>query len=361
MSETLLDIPKAYCSKFWDTVCMALRFPPLDELLARAHVVSIPLRLNFRGISYRETMIFDGEQGPAEWAPFLEYGDDEAAWWLASAIEQGFSPDIPPLPGHIADIPINAIVPAVMPSELTEVMRRFKGVTAVKLKVAEPGQTPIDDVTRLAKLRSLYGPTITIRLDANGAWGVSEAERNLFMFNAFGIDYVEQPVSTLDELARLRVRLASTGIRVAADESLRKGGSIDEILDAKAADLVVLKVNPLGGIVRCLDIARKAREQGVGVVVSSGLETSVGLAHGAHLHALLQNADGDIEDAGLGTLTLLGGDVVTQPLTPKNGRIPLTPPVLDPRKLTKFRATPDRDAWWRDRLRRVYDRLDTVV
>ena len=340
---------------------MAIVIPPLDELLDRAHVVSIPLRLDFRGISHRETMIFEGDQGPAEWAPFIEYGDQEAAWWLASALEQGFSPDVPARPGHITEVPVNAIIPAVEPDQIAPLLRRFRGVNSIKVKVAEPGHTPIDDVTRVAEVRSLVGPGVAIRLDANGAWEVAEADRNIFMLNAFTIDYIEQPVGSVDKLARLRERLAGTGVRVAVDESLRKGGSIDEILDRHAADVVVLKVSPLGGIRRCLDIATKAHDRGVSVVVSSALETSVGLAHGAHLHALLADRLAVNDDAGLGSLALFDGDIVTQPLTPKEGAIAVAPPVLDPRKIKKFHATPDREDWWRERLRRAYQHVEEAI
>lgn len=336
---------------------MAPPTPSVEDLLSRSHVVSIPMRQEFRGVSHRETMIFEGDNGPAEWAAFPEYDDQEAAWWLASAIEQGFSPDIPPLPGHIKDVRINGIIPAVEPHQLAPLVKKFQGVTTIKVKVAEPGQTPIDDVSRLAKLRQLVGPDVAIRLDANGAWEVAEAAHNLFMLRAFGIDYVEQPVKTLDDMAKLRKRLHGTGIRIAADESLRKGGDITDIIDSGACDLVILKVNPLGGILRSLEIARQARAANLGVVISSGLETSVGIAHGAHLTALVDGLLGSSDDAGLGTLALFQGDVVTQPLTHTDGAIPVTPPVLDPRKLKKFRADEQRVAWWGERLRRVYDGL----
>jgi len=340
---------------------MAQVTPSVSDLLDNSYVVGIPLRQEFRGTNYRETMVFDGENGPAEWAAFPEYGDTEAAWWLASAIEQGFATDIPPLPGHIKDVRINGILPAVDVSELAGLIKKFKGVTSVKVKVAEPGHTTIDDVGRLSRIRQLVGPDVTIRVDANGSWEVAEAEKNLFMFNAFGIDYVEQPVKTLDEMAKLRKRLAGTGIRIAADESLRKGGDVHQIISAGAADLIILKVNPLGGIMRCLEIARHASNANMAVVVSSGLETSVGISHGVHLQAILAGIFGNTEDAGLGTLTLFQGDVVIQPLTHVDGAIPVTPPVLDPRKLKKYRANEERTAWWRDRLRRVYDQLGEIA
>ena len=339
---------------------MAQGLPSVDDLINTSHVVSIPLKQEFRGLSHRETMIFEGENGPAEWAAFTEYDDHEAAWWLASAIEQGFATDLPPIPGHIKNIRINGIIPAVDPSGLQALTKKFQGVNSIKVKVAEPGQTTIDDLGRISKIRDLVGPDFAIRLDANGAWEVAEAENNLFMFNAFGIDYVEQPVKTLDQMAKLRKRLQGTGIRIAADESLRKGGDIKAIIDHEAADLVILKVNPLGGINTCLEIARAARNANIGSVVSSGLETSVGIAHAVHLQAILAGLLGNTEDAGLGTLTLFQGDVVTQPLTHVDGAIPVTPPVLDPRKLKRYRADEERTAWWRERLRRVYDRLGEV-
>jgi o-succinylbenzoate synthase len=340
---------------------MAQGIPTVQDLLDNSHVVSIPLRQEFRGLSHRETMIFEGGTGPAEWAAFPEYGDEEAARWLSSAIEQGFSHDIPPIPGHIKDVRINGIVPAVDLSDLPALVKRFAGVNSIKVKVAEPGHTVIDDLSRISKIRQLVGPDVTIRLDANGAWEVAEAENNLFMFRAFDIDYVEQPVKTLGDMVKLKRRLQGTGIRLAADEGLRKGGDIHQIIDAAAADLVILKVNPLGGIMRCLDIARSARYADMGVVVSSGLETSVGIAHAVHLQALLTGTYGDGEDAGLGTLSLFQGDVVTQPLIHVDGAIHVTPAVLDPRKLKKYRADEERTAWWRDRLRRVYDRLGDIT
>lgn len=339
---------------------MAQATPSVEDLITNSHVVSIPLRQEFRGLSHRETMIFEGENSPAEWAAFPEYDDREAAWWLASAIEQGFATDLPPIPGHIKDIRINGIIPAVDVSHVSGLIKKFPGVTSIKVKVAEPGHTTIDDLGRISRIRELVGPDVAIRLDANGAWEVAEAENNLFMFGAFGIDYVEQPVKTLDQMAKLRKRLRGTGIRIAADESLRKGGDIQAIIDHEAADLVILKVNPLGGIANCLEIARTARNANIESVVSSGLETSVGIAHAVHLQAILGGLLGNTNDAGLGTLTLFQGDVVTQPLTHVDGAIPVTPPVLDPRKLKRYRADEERTQWWRDRLRRVYDRLADI-
>jgi O-succinylbenzoate synthase len=336
---------------------MALETPSVADVLDRSHVVSIPLKYPFRGVTDREVMIIEGETGPAEWAPFPEYDDGEAAWWLASALEQGFSNDLPPKPNTVPSIRINGIIPALPAADIAPLVKKFAGVTSFKVKVGEPGQVLVDDIARLSTLRQLAGSEVTIRLDANAAWQVTDAEKNIFMLDAFHIDYIEQPVETVSQLSRLRERLRGKGVRIAADESLRKTHRLDDILDQEAADLVVLKVNPLGGIVRCLEIARRTKERGVDVVVSSGLETSVGLSHAAHLQALLIDRYTDVEDAGLGTITLLDGDVVTQSLTHTDGSLPVTSPVLDPRKLKKFRVDNDRREWWARRLRRVYDRL----
>lgn len=339
---------------------MASVFPAVEDVLERSRVVNIPLKYPFRGLTHREVMIIDGDNGPAEWAAFVDYDDAEAAWWLASALEQGFDTTLPPRPNTVPRVKINGIIPAIDALELAPLVKKFAGVSAFKVKVGEAGQVLVDDISRLSALRKLAGHDVTLRLDANGAWQVNEAEKNLFMLHAFHIDYVEQPVATLDQMARLRERLKGTGVRLAADESLRKHHSIDDILDQEAADLVVLKINPLGGMRRCLEIAAKAKQRGVDVVVSSGLETSVGIAHAAHLQALLIDTYGDVEDAGLGTLTLFDGDVVTQPLTHTSGTIAVTPPVLDPRKLKKFAADKERTEWWGRRLRRVYSRLGEI-
>lgn len=327
------------------------------DLLDRSRVVSVPMRLTFRGISAREAMILEGPEGPAEWGPFVEYDDEEAAIWLLSAIEQGFSPLLPKAPADIDRIRVNGTIPAIEPAELGPLVKKFKGVRTLKVKVAEPGQSTIDDVGRLAKLRQLVGPDVAIRLDANGAWSVSEAERALFMLQAFNIDYVEQPVQTLDQTVRLKERLRGSPIRIAVDELIRKSGDVDAVLRSGAADLAVLKVNPLGGLSRSLEIARQAFENRVEVVVSSALETSVGLSLGATLQALLQSERGGMPDAGLGTGTFLTGDIVTEPLLPVDGWIPVRPAVVDPRKLKRYEAAPDRIQWWQERLTRCFQVL----
>ena len=227
--------------------------PPLDVLLERAHVVAIPMRVRFRGVDVREAVVFEGPAGWGEFAPFPEYGDLESARWLAAGIEEAYAAR----PAPVRDaVPVNATVPAVPPERVPEVLSRFQGCTTAKVKVAERGQTLRDDLNRLAAVRDAMGPHARIRIDANGAWDVETATEALRRSAAYGIEYAEQPCATVDELAELRAALARNAIDVpiAADESIRKAE--DPLLVARrgAADLVVVKVAPLGGIVRALEI-----------------------------------------------------------------------------------------------------------
>jgi O-succinylbenzoate synthase len=334
---------------------MAWKLPDIDVLIERSHVVQIPLVTPFRGLNYREVMLIEGDQGPGEWAAFTEYSDEEAAWWLASALEQAFDDSLPPMPAGIDDIPVNATFPAIDPSEVPRWWKKFPGARAAKVKVAEKGQVLIDDLARVQAVREAVGPDVSIRLDANGRWDVSDADRAIFMLRAFDIDYIEQPVSTVEEMAKIRQRLAGTGIRVAADELVRKTHSVAEIIEHGAADVIILKVNPLGGVRNALELARQAHEAGLEVVVSSGLETSVGLSRGAYLSSLISEHTGQSHDAGLGTSVFLETDVVTEPLVTKAGRVSTKPVVLDPRKLKKVLAPADRVGWWTSRLSRCLE------
>jgi O-succinylbenzoate synthase len=166
------------------------------------------------------------------------------------------------------------------------------------------------------------------------------------------LDYVEQPVESVADMAVLRQRMSELGIGIAADESIRRSSDIDTVLEAQACDVVVIKVQPLGGIQKALGVAAKAREAGCDVVVSSALETSVGLHYGARLHQILSTNQPQSLDAGLGTGTFLGGDVVKHPLHAHAGELPVTPPVLDPESLRRYAMSEDRREWWFARLER---------
>jgi len=324
--------------------------PPLAELLAAAHVVSLPLTTRFRGIDTREAMVFGGPEGSTEFSPFVEYGDEEASAWLAAAIDFGWNAQPTPLRDRIR---VNATVPAVDASRVPEVLALYDECRTAKVKVAEAGQVLAlaDDVARVRAVRTALGPEGRIRIDANGGWNVDEAEHAIHALAEFDLEYVEQPCASIAELAELRERLHDWDIPIAADESVRKASDPLEVARSGAADLLVIKAQPLGGVRAALDIVREA---GLPVVVSSALDTSVGLSMGAWLAASVPALD---YDCGLGTASLLAADVTTRPVRATDGAIGVERVELDAALLAQHAASADRDAWWRARLARCYEVL----
>ena len=325
--------------------------PALTDLLASARVVSLPLRTKFRGVVDREVMLFEGPNGWAEWSPFLEYPDEEAAVWLSAAIEFAYG-GMPTL--HRDRIAVNATLPAVTPDQVERVLARYGTFGTVKIKVAEPGQTPGQDVDRIVAVRKLY-PDAKIRLDANGGWSPELSFSFIKALAGQGIEleYLEQPCKTIDELARLRQMIADSkfNVLIAADESVRKASDPMAVVEAEAADILVLKAAPLGGVSRAMEIARGA---GLPVVVSSALDSSVGISMGAHLAAALP----DLRfDCGLATASLLAGDVTREPLLPVDGFIDVRRVEIDQQKLDIFEAEDHRIDWWVDRLDRAFNLL----
>jgi len=320
--------------------------PPLDELLADAHVVTLPMRVKFRGIMQRESLLLRGPVGWGEFCPFPEYGDAEASRWLAAAIEAGWQGFPDPVR---TSVPVNATVPAVAADRVPDVLARFGRVDAVKVKVAERGQSLDDDVSRLRAVRAAL-PDAAIRVDANGGWDVPGAVEALTRLAPVGLEYAEQPVPSIEGLAEVRRRLqeAGTPVLIAADESVRKETDPLRVARAGAADLIVVKVAPLGGVRRALDIVAQA---GLPAVVSSALDTSVGIRAGLALAAALP----DLPYAcGLGTVSLFESDVTLDPLVADDGAIRLRDVAADAGLLERFAAPADRRDWWLDRLRRVH-------
>ncbi|MGK9147580.1 o-succinylbenzoate synthase [Plantibacter flavus] len=317
----------------------------IEDVLATARVVSIPLRVRFRGIDTREAVLFRGPAGWTEFSPFIEYDDTESAAWLRAALDFGWS-DLPEL--HRDRIGVNATVPAVHAADVPAVLERFPGCRTAKVKVAERGQVLAEDVARVAAVRHAIGPEGRLRVDANTNWNVDEAERAIHALAPYDLEYVEQPCATVEELVEIRERVAYMDVAIAADESVRKASDPLAVARAGAADLLVVKAQPLGGIRAALGIAREA---GLPIVVSSALDTSVGISMGAHLAAALP----DLEyDCGLGTTALLAGDVTQAPLDPVDGGIAVRRVDVDPAQLDRFQASPERTAWWIDRLRRTH-------
>lgn len=319
--------------------------PPLDTVLDSMRVVSIPTRTRFRGITEREGAIFAAPQGASEFSPFLEYGDAEAAQWLAAALDFGWAAQ----PATLRDcVEVNATIPAVAPDEVAGILARFPGCRTAKVKVAERGQSLADDVARVRRVRELMGPNARVRVDANTGWTTAEAVTALTALTEFELDYAEQPCVSVPELAEVRDHLQAAGVpvRIAADESVRKASDPLAVARAGAADLLIIKAQPLGGVSRALEIVREA---GLPVVVSSALDTSAGIAMGAHLAAALP-AELLAGACGLGTVALLTGDVTDAPILPVQGMIPVSRPALSETQLNRYAAAPDRVEWWRQRV-----------
>jgi len=306
-----------------------------DDLLDRLHVVALPMRVRFRGITVREVALIDGPAGWGEFGAFPEYPPQEAAYWLASAIESAYGTR----PAARRDsIQINATVPAVLPGRVAEVLARFPGATTAKVKVAEPGQTLAEDVARVNAVRALIP---TVRVDANGGWTLEQAVAAAAALSADGpLEYLEQPCATVAELALLRRRI---DIPVAADESIRRAADPLAVVRAGAVDIAVLKVAPLGGVAALLRIAAAID---IPVVISSALDSAVGIAAGLAAAAALPRLE---HACGLGTGGLFVDDVAD--LAVADGCLAVTDVVPDPDRLAALAAPADRRDWWIARVR----------
>lgn len=320
------------------------------DQITQISVVSIPLRTKFRGITDREMLIFKGAKRYAEWSPFLEYEDAEAAIWLSAALEWANDP----LPTIFRDkIKVNATLPAVTKEEIAPILDRFKGFETVKVKVAEPGHSIQEDLERVRAVAELY-PDAKLRLDANGNYSVDQAMQVSLALADLNIEYLEQPVESIEELANLKARIQKAGllIKIAADESIRKATDPLEVARQQAADVAVLKVSPLGGISEARTIGS---ESGLELVVSSALESSIGIAQGLYLAASLPTLN---YDCGLGTVTLLEGDLCRDSLVPVDSEIALRIPEPEPSLLETYSASPERTKFWLERLDRCLELLE---
>lgn len=317
--------------------------------LVDIRVLSLPLKTSFRGVTSRELMIFKGQERYAEFSPFLEYQDQEAATWLQAALAFA-NQDLPELKRDA--IPVNATLPAVNSDQVEKLLENFPGFRTVKIKVAEKGQDLQSDLARIRTVRKLY-PNAKIRLDANGGFTVNQALKLLESLQDIELEYFEQPVGSIAELVQLRLALRDHGssLKIAADESIRK--ATDPLLVAReqAADIAVIKMQPLGGVARAKQIAQ---ESGLEIVVSSALESSLGIAQGLYLAGSLESLD---YDCGLWTQNLFADDIVKTPLKVQNASISIAIPELDPEKLERYRVAPDRERFWMQRLERCLELL----
>ncbi|HET9658324.1 MAG TPA: o-succinylbenzoate synthase [Kineosporiaceae bacterium] len=316
-------------------------------------VYALPMVERFRGITVREGVLLRGPAGWGEFCPFDDYGDRIAADWLATALEAA----VTGWPEPVRDrVPVNTTVPVVDPARAHQLVTA-SGCATAKVKVADAPGTLDADLARVAAVREALGPSGAIRVDANAAWDVESAVAAITALDAAagGLQYVEQPCRTVPELAEVRRRV---GVPIAADESIRRAEDPLTVAVAGAADVAVIKCTPLGGVRRSLAVAAAA---GLACVVSSALESSVGLAAQLALAGALPGLD---LACGLGTGALMTGDVVAgaDRLLPVDGCLPVPrrAPEPDPDRCRAHAADPQRQAWWLDRLSRAALLLDTT-
>ena len=311
------------------------------SLLESMRVIALPTKTNFRGITVREVALFQGEYGWGEFSPFLEYDYQECAPWLMCAIEAATKPR-PQL--YRNSVKVNGTIPATNDkSVIKSLVETYQGVKTFKVKV---GDNLGEDIVRLAQIRSL-GRDIKIRIDVNGLWSVKDALTNLYAFyeEVGPFEYVEQPCATLEELRELKASI-HIPLKIAVDEVLRKAKDPFAIDLSGAADFVMLKVQPLGGIARAHQLAEHHK---LPVVVSSALESAVGINYGLQLAASFPEMN---FDCGLGTGSLLGADVASLPIV--NGEIEITDVEPD---FNGYEVAPERYEWWKNRVMKTAELL----
>ena len=313
-----------------------------DPGLAPApHVYAVGMRTRFRGITRREGVLVRGGAGWGEFSPFWDYSDEQCVPWLRSAAEAAHEA----WPAPVRDrVPVNCTVPAVGPEQAAAVVAASNGCRTAKVKVGEPGQPFHADVERVAAVRHALGATGKVRIDVNGAWSVEEAVDRIVALARFDLEYVEQPCRSVAELAAVR---RSVDVPIAADESIRRASDPFRVATQGAADIAVLKVAPLGGVAACLEIANRID---LPVVVSSALESAVGIAAGLALAAALPELP---YACGLATGALLERDVVPVPLTVADGMLAVQRPAPSPVSLSAVAADDETTGRWLDRLQRV--------
>ena len=310
----------------------------LNEILATLQVLSLPTRTNFRSVTKREVALFKGPSGWGEFSPFLEYGKDEAAYWLGAGIEAAFG-ELPKLQRD--EIEINATLPAVDSQiDVERILSWYPGAKVVKIKVGDDLEADLNRIQHAIN----FNDNLKIRLDVNGGWSVKQAEDSIArIVQRFGLErfeYIEQPVATLQELKELNLP-----IPVAGDEVIRKAKDPFSVDLQGAVDILMLKVSPLGGIARSLAIAK---HHNLPIVVSSALESAVGISQGIRLAAALPQLN---YACGLATGKLLSNDVAELPIIA--GRMKVSE--VHPTGMLNFQAAPERITWWKNRIRDSFE------
>ena len=313
----------------------------IDQLLASMQVVALPLKSKFRGITVREVALFKGPAGWGEFAPFLEYDDAESSTWLLSAIDAATNPAPMAYRGFVK---VNATLPALNNAkEIEELLQSFAGCDTVKIKV---GENLGEDIVRVARVRALL-PKAKLRLDVNGGWSVEQALINLYeIYEEVGpLEYVEQPCATLEELRELKAKLV-IDFKITGDEVIRKAKDPFAIDLAGAVDVLMLKMAPLGGITRAREIGAHHK---LPMVVSSALDSAVGISNGLQLAASLPSLD---YACGLATGQLLSADVAELPI--QNGQLEVKALSPDAELLAKYAVPVERLTWWKERTKRAF-------
>ena len=292
------------------------------------HPVRIPMRHRFRRVDHREAVLIRGPRGWGEFSPFPDYPPEVTTRWLAAALELACT-DLP-APKRLR-IPVNVTIPAVDP-KVAWALTAESGATTAKVKIGDPGDDEAVDRDRVAAVRDALGPSGMVRVDVNAVWDVETATRRLQALAQFDLQYAEQPVGSVEEMVELKKHVA---VPIAADEVVRQSPHPLEVIEAGGADVLIVKVQPMGGVQRVQELADRA---GIPVVISSAVETSVGMYGGLLAASLLD----DLPYAcGLGTIALLEGDPTLDPLLPKDGHLEVRRPEPDPVLLERWR--PDRD------------------
>jgi O-succinylbenzoate synthase len=306
--------------------------------LASLRVIELPLRSKFRGVTKREIALFQGVNGWAEFSPFLEYSDLECKPWLESAIEAATTN----FPIHREVIAVNGTIPETdNEQEIEELVAAYPGVKTFKIKV---GSDLMSDLNRIKRVKNL-APAASIRIDVNGEWNVAEAIDHIKAIEEVTeIEYVEQPVASITEMRELKRKLT---VKIAADEALRKSNDPLKVDLTGAADLLVLKVAPLGGIKKSLAIAAHHK---IPVVVSSALESAIGITHGLRLAAALPEIS---YASGLATGSLFAEDLARHEI--RDGAIRVAKVEIDEARLSRFAVSQERLEWWRGRINRVLE------
>ncbi|WKD60271.1 L-Ala-D/L-Glu epimerase [Corynebacterium ciconiae DSM 44920] len=312
----------------------------LDEVLERTRVVALPMRVKFRGVTVREAALIEGPLGWGEFSAFTEYSPAEASRWLLSGLEAAFLGLPTPPRSHI---PVNGTIPAVGPEQLPEVLQRFRACSVLKVKVAEPSQSLADDYERIAAIRQLR-PDATLRVDANRGWSVNEAIAAARLLGP--LEYMEQPVATVEEMEQLR---RWVDVPIAADEAIRKAEDPYEIARRRAADYAVIKVAPMGGVAQVEKVAEFMARYGMGVTIASALDTAVGMNAGVVAAACVAPE----RAAGLATSQLFVEDVAP-PREIVDGMISTAAVAPDPARVEELAAPPARRDWWLKRIEQCW-------